>query len=72
MKDKEAADTIKSDVYVYEPLGSEIIVDLKVGDDLLKAKTPPDTKLKIGEKKWLALNMDKMHIFDKKTGKAVL
>jgi len=72
LKDRQTADAIKTEVYVSEPLGSEVIVDLKIGDDLVRAKTPPDTKLKIGETKWLSLNKDKIHIFDKKTGKTLI
>jgi len=67
----EVSDSIKAEVYVYEPLGSEIIVDLKIGDTLARAKVSPDTQLKIGQPEWLNLNKNKMQIFDKKTGKAL-
>lgn len=55
-----------------EPLGSEIIVDLKIGNDLLKAKTSPDFQASIGESIGMSFNMKKAHIFDKKTEKVII
>lgn len=72
LADHQVPDSMKSEVYVCEPLGSEIIVDLKIGDNLMKAKVPPQTILKIGETKWFTINKDRMHIFDKGTGKALV
>ena len=63
---------VEAEVYVTEPLGSEIIVDLKVGDNLVKVKTTPDFEISIGEKAWIGFDKEKMHLFDKKTGKAII
>jgi multiple sugar transport system ATP-binding protein len=63
---------IEAEVYVTEPLGSEVIVDLKVGDKLVKAKTALDFRINIGEKVWIGFNKEKMHLFDKKTGQAII
>jgi multiple sugar transport system ATP-binding protein len=63
---------IKAEVYVTEPLGSEVIVDLKVGDTLFKAKTNLDFTISLGEKVWIGFNKEKMHLFDKKTEKAII
>jgi len=71
-KQRVQAEPIKAEVYVAEPLGSEVILDLKIGDSLVKAKTSPDFKLSIGEKIWMTFNKEKMHIFDKKTEKAII
>jgi multiple sugar transport system ATP-binding protein len=57
---------VEAEVYVTEPLGSEVIVDLKVGDNLVKAKTTPDFAMSIGEKVWIGFSKEKMHLFDKK------
>ena len=65
-------DAIETEVYMYEPLGSEIIADLKVEENLIKAKTPPDFKMNIGEKLWLTIKEDAMHIFDKKSEVALI
>ena len=65
-------DAIETEVYMYEPLGSEIIADLKVEENMIKAKTRPDFKMNIGEKLWLTIKEDAMHIFDKKSEVALI
>jgi len=70
-KKRISAEFIEAEVYVVEPLGSEIIVDLKLGENLLKAKTGPTVRVHIGEKVWMGFNRDRMHIFDKKTTEAI-
>ena len=60
------------EVYMYEPLGSEVIADLKIGEDLIKAKTSPDFELKIGSKLWLSVKEKAIHIFDNKTQQALV
>ena len=54
-----------------EPLGSSKIIDLKVGNDILKARTSADFEAKVGDKVWVALNERKVHFFDKGSGKAI-
>jgi len=63
---------IKAEVYVTEPMGSEVIVDLKVGDEIIKAKTSPDIKINLGDEVFVGFNKNKMHIFDKATEKAII
>jgi multiple sugar transport system ATP-binding protein len=59
---------IKAVLDVVEPLGDVMILDLKVGDYLVKAVVGPDFKAKWGDELWIAFPADKIHIFDKKTG----
>jgi multiple sugar transport system ATP-binding protein len=66
-----ACEGIEAEVYMYEPLGSESIADLKTDGGLVKAKTAPDFKLKIGDKLWFTIRQDAMHVFDKKTQEAL-
>lgn len=63
---------IDAEVYVTEPLGSEVIVDLKVGDNLIKARAAADFALSIGAKVWIGIQEDKVHLFDKKTERALI
>jgi len=63
---------IKAEVYVIEPLGSESIVDFKVGNNLVKAKATPDFAASSGEKVWIGFNQEKMHLFDRKTEKCII
>ncbi|MCS7125726.1 MAG: TOBE domain-containing protein [Aigarchaeota archaeon] len=63
----------QADLYVIEPMGSNIIVDLKVGELLLKAVLPPTARLpQLGEKVWIYFPPDRFHIFDAKTEKAII
>ena len=69
---KEVPGSTKAEVYLCEPLGSETIVDLKVGETILKGKAPPDESFKIGESRWIALTENKIHVFDKETGRRLV
>jgi len=71
-KKRTAKEFVNAEVYVTEPMGSEVIVDLKVGEEILKVKTPPDIKISIGDKMWIGFNEDRIHIFDKSTEKAIV
>lgn len=64
--------TFESSVYVLEPIGSETIVNLRVGTSIIKAKVLPDLILKMGETVWLEMPQNKLHIFDKKSGKVLV
>jgi multiple sugar transport system ATP-binding protein len=64
-------DRIPSEVYVMEPLGDVNLFDLKLGEHIVKAKTLPNFRLRIGDRLWLRLDPDKMHIFDAQTERAV-
>jgi len=61
----------QAEIYVTEPLGSETIVDFKIEDVLLKAKAPADFQGKLGDKFWIKVDQEKIHVFDKKTEKAI-
>jgi ABC-type sugar transport system ATPase subunit len=63
--------SIPSEVYVYEPLGSQIIVGMKVGASLFKVKAPPKVDLKIGEKVFMTFEENKVHVFDSKTDRTI-
>jgi len=59
---------IKAVLDVTEPLGDVTILDLKVGDYLVKAVVSSDFKAELGDELWIAFHPNKIHIFDKKTG----
>jgi len=62
---------VKAEVYVVEPLGSENIIDLRIAENMLKAKTLPTVLPDIGLQVNVWFNKDRIHIFDKKTEKAI-
>jgi multiple sugar transport system ATP-binding protein len=59
------------EVFEVEPLGSEVIVNLRMGDNLIKVKTN-QTHLKMGQKAWITFDEDKIHLFDKSGAKAII
>jgi multiple sugar transport system ATP-binding protein len=55
-----------------EPLGDRQVLDLRVGEYLVKALLLPDFKAGLGDELWLELPSDKIYVFDKKTGQALI
>ncbi|MFQ6012138.1 MAG: ABC transporter ATP-binding protein [Thermoplasmata archaeon] len=58
-------------VYTTEPLGDMTILDLAVGDTLVKAVVSPDFKAEIDDRLALEFPPDKVYLFDGKTGDAL-
>jgi len=71
LHEKEASNSIGAEIYATEPLGSETIVDLMLGNQIIKVSAPPTYKGVPGNKTWMTLNMDRICIMDKKTEKAI-
>jgi len=63
---------IKTRLEVTEPLGDKQILNLKVGDYLVKAVVSPDFKAELGDYLWIKIPADKIYLFDKKTGNALV
>ncbi len=57
--------SIKALVEVVETLGSEVQLDVSAGEHSLIARVDPRTQAKIQEGIELAVNMDKIHLFEK-------
>jgi multiple sugar transport system ATP-binding protein len=58
-------------VEVVEPLGSEILLDLKVGPHNVVARVEPTVRVKVHEPLRLALVPERLHFFDVKTEAAI-
>src|SRR5262245_15162349 len=58
-------------VEVVEPLGNEILLDVRVGKNPLVARVPPTSRVKIHEQIPLAFNPDRLHFFDTQTEQAI-
>jgi len=58
-------------VEVVEPLGSEILLDLRAGNSTIVARVEPTMRLKVHESTRLALTPDRAHFFDLKTELAI-
>lgn len=64
--------SIKGEVYVVEPLGSEVLVDLRIGENLAKAKVSPSCRPEINDEVWIGINEEKMHVIDSKTERVII
>jgi len=63
---------IKATLEIDEPLGDRQVLDLKVGDYLVKALVLPDFKADLGDELLIDFPEDKIYVFDKKTGQTLL
>jgi multiple sugar transport system ATP-binding protein len=63
---------IEAEVFTVEPLGDSTILDLKVGATRMKAVTSPDFPAEMGGRVWTRFRSERVYIFDKKTGDAML
>lgn len=55
---------VPAEVYIREPLGDEIIYDLKLAGNILRAKTAPTVRLKVGERIGIRFDPERTHVFD--------
>jgi multiple sugar transport system ATP-binding protein len=62
---------IETEVYIFEPLGAEAVATLTLGKGQLKVVCPWQEKLQIGENVRLDFSLDKVHLFDRKSGEAL-
>ncbi len=60
-----------TEVYVFEPLGTEAVATLNLDGLHLKVVCPWERKLKIGEKVAVGFNLNKVHLFERQTGEAL-
>jgi len=63
---------INATLEIDEPLGDRQVLDLRVGDYLVRALVLPDFKAELGDELWIDFPGDKIYVFDKKTGQALL
>jgi len=63
--------SVEAVVEVAEQLGSEVILDLKAGPNVMVASVEPTVRVKHGDKVRLALNPERLYFFDGATEKVV-
>ncbi|MDR5695935.1 MAG: ABC transporter ATP-binding protein [Armatimonadota bacterium] len=64
--------TVKATVDVHEPLGSDVILYLAVGDQTLVARMDARSDARMGQSVEVVLDMRKMHLFNIETHEAIL
>jgi len=64
--------TFDATIKVYELLGAEVFLYFPVGDVEFTARVNPRTTARVGDAVKFALDLSKMHIFDKESGLAIV
>jgi len=68
---KPAKDALKVEVLVVEPLGSQNLLTVKIGDDLVKVATHPTFRVTPGTDVWLRFPAEKIRWLDRDSGKVL-
>ena len=58
-------------IEVVEQLGSEILLDMKVGESIMVASVEPTARVRVGDKLRVAMRPSRLHVFDVQTGAAI-
>lgn len=64
-------DYVKAEIKIIEPIGPHDFVDVKIGDQMVRAKTPPRYVGKSDKMVWIRLEEQRIHFFDKRSGSAL-
>ncbi|PNR92807.1 ABC transporter ATP-binding protein [Petrotoga sp. 9PWA.NaAc.5.4] len=62
---------LNSVVDVVEPLGSETLLHLAIGNQAITAKVSPQTRAEAGQKFEVVVDLEMIHVFDKETEQAI-
>jgi multiple sugar transport system ATP-binding protein len=69
--DERRDSSFEAVIDVVEPLGSEILLDVKAGPNVLVARVEPTVRVKVHEKVRLGLDPDRLQFFDARTEAAI-
>jgi multiple sugar transport system ATP-binding protein len=58
-------------IEVVEQLGSEILLDMKVGEGVMVASVEPTVRVKVRDKLRFAMRPSRLHVFDAQTEAAI-
>jgi multiple sugar transport system ATP-binding protein len=61
----------RTEVFLTEPLGSEVIVNVRIGERLVKVRTAPDVRPQPGEIVSLSPDPAGIRLYDATTGAAI-
>ncbi len=68
---QETSGHVRMEAHIIEPLGAYDIVDLKVGDEFLRARTASGFVSRPGDAVWARLDQGQTHFFDAASGHAI-
>lgn len=69
--EKPAEKAIEAELYVTEPLGNETIVDVKLGENVIKVLIPSDFTGEPGQRIWVSFICSRLHIFHDETHECI-
>jgi len=69
---KKNGGALEVTVYVSEETGSYNIIDVNLGSQKVKVRTLPTVKPGIGDRAYIELDMERVSLFDKKTGNSIM
>ncbi len=61
----------QAEIYVTEPLGNETIIDIKLGQNIIKVLAEPDFPGSPGQRIYITMNCTKLHLFHDETHECV-
>jgi multiple sugar transport system ATP-binding protein len=61
----------RAEVYAVEPLGDETLIDLRLGDDQIRARLGPTSTFRPGDIVSITLDPNKLHVFDSQSEQAL-
>jgi len=59
-------------IYVTEPLGEDMIIDITIGEEKIKAKTVIGQNWQIDDPVYMGVKFERIHLFDKSTEESLL
>jgi ABC-type sugar transport system ATPase subunit len=62
---------IEGKVIIVEPLGSDTLALVRIGDSEFTGRFPPETPLKAGASTYVTINLERAHLFDRESGLAI-
>ncbi len=62
---------LRVQVELVEALGNETFLAVSLAGEMLQARVEPDQPVKLGEELWLAIALEKIHLFNFETGLAI-
>ena len=68
---RPANDALQVEVLVVEPLGSQNLLTVKIGEDLVKVSTHPTFRVEPGQDVWLKFPSEKIRWVDRDNGKVL-
>jgi multiple sugar transport system ATP-binding protein len=65
--DRTADSVWEGSVYAIEPLGPKTVVHIKLGEEMLQAIAPSSYRPRVGERQYIGIQPERLHVFDGKT-----